>query len=102
MFFSHNVPMVIVISLACVSCCHAQITQDPKQSYDSKIAFTSDRDGNLEIYTINPDGTDLTRLTNNAAKDGFPEWAPEGRLIAFVSDRDGEPQLFVISRWNEH
>jgi Tol biopolymer transport system component len=36
-----------------------------------KIVFTSDRDGNYEIYMINRDGTGLTRLTNNDAVDDF-------------------------------
>jgi Tol biopolymer transport system component len=36
----------------------------------------SDRDGNLEIYVMNADGSDLTRLTDNPADDGVPAWAP--------------------------
>ena len=35
----------------------------------SKIAFTSDRDGNNEIYVMNADGSGQTRLTNNPAAD---------------------------------
>ncbi len=35
----------------------------------SKIAFTSDRDGNNEIYIMNADGSEQTRLTNNPADD---------------------------------
>lgn len=36
-----------------------------------KIVFTSDRDGNLEIYMMNRDGTGLVRLTENEAADDF-------------------------------
>ena len=50
---------------------------------NGKIAFTSDRDGNFEIYTINPDGSDEVRLTNNAEVDSYPTWSPDGRIIAF-------------------
>src|SRR5512133_2560674 len=32
---------------------------------NQRILFSSDRDGNREIYSINPDGTDATRLTND-------------------------------------
>ena len=53
-----------------------------------KIAFVSSRDGNPEIYTINTDGTELTRLTNDPAVDEEPAWSPDGR-IAFVSERSG-------------
>ena len=39
---------------------------------NGKIAFTSTRDGNDEIYTMNADGTGQTRITNNAASDAAP------------------------------
>ena len=51
------------------------------------IAFTSDRDGNQEIYVMNPDGTGQTRLTNNAASDYQPSFSFDGTKIAFVSNR---------------
>jgi Tol biopolymer transport system component len=54
-----------------------------------KIVFVSDRDGNREIYTMNPDGTGQTRLTFNSAFEGGPRWSPDGTKIVFVSDRDG-------------
>jgi Tol biopolymer transport system component/uncharacterized protein YkvS len=54
-----------------------------------KIVFVSDRDGNREIYTMNPDGTNQTRLTFNSAFEGGPRWSPDGTKIVFVSDRDG-------------
>ena len=38
----------------------------------NKIAFRSERDGNAEIYTINADGTNPTRLTNNTVFEDFP------------------------------
>ena len=40
-----------------------------------KLAFTSDRDVNREIYVMNvQDGSNQTRLTDNAASDGLAEW----------------------------
>jgi TolB protein len=36
-----------------------------------RIAFESYRDGNLEIYAIDADGSNLTRLTHNPADDGW-------------------------------
>ncbi|MGZ4694127.1 MAG: TolB family protein, partial [Acidimicrobiales bacterium] len=55
---------------------------------NGRIAFTSVRDGNFEIYTVEPDGSGLLRLTNNQADDEMPAWSPDGTRIAFVSNRD--------------
>lgn len=64
---------------------------------DNQIAFDTDRDGNSEIYVMNPDGTGLMRLTNNAARDAEPFVSPDGTQILFVSDRDGDNDIFVMN-----
>lgn len=62
------------------------------------IAFGSDRDGNWEIYVINPDGTWLRRITLVAATDIMPVWDPSGWVrLAFRSDRGGDPAIYVTS-----
>ena len=53
------------------------------------IAFTSYRDGDYEIYTIKPDGTDLRRLTNSPGNDAHNSFSTDGRWIAFSSARGG-------------
>jgi TolB protein len=53
------------------------------------IAFTSKRDGDYEIYSIKPDGTDLRRLTNSPGNDAHCTWSPDGQWIAFSSGREG-------------
>jgi tetratricopeptide (TPR) repeat protein len=58
-------------------------------AFGSHIAFTSNRDGNWEIYVVDSDGSALKRLTNNAVNDGLPTWSPDGRTLAFVSDQGG-------------
>jgi len=64
---------------------------------NGRIAFTSRADGNTEIYSVNPDGTDLLNLTNSPAADGDPSWSPDGRKMAFVSDREGPAVIFVMN-----
>jgi TolB protein len=54
---------------------------------ESTIAFTSTRDGLAEVYLMNPDGSDVRRLTNNDSRDGFAVLSPDGKQIVFESDR---------------
>ncbi len=54
-----------------------------------RILFYSLRDGNLEIYTMKSDGTDVKRLTNNDVSDEPQAWSPDGSRILFQSYRDG-------------
>jgi Tol biopolymer transport system component len=59
----------------------------PTLHANGKIAFTSDRDGNQEIYVMNADGTNQIRITNNTIVDDHPMWSPDGTKLAFVSQR---------------
>lgn len=63
----------------------------------SRIAFRSFRDGNWEIYTMNADGSEVRRLTNNPASDLDPAWSPDGTRIAFASNRDGNYEIYVMN-----
>jgi len=61
------------------------------------IAFTSDRDGNWEIYVMNADGSNVRRLTNHPGVDEAPTWSPDGRQLAFASDRDGDFEIYILN-----
>ena len=54
-----------------------------------RILFTSDRDGDWELYTIRPDGGDLRRLTHSPGNDAHATWSLDGQWIAFASARGG-------------
>jgi len=63
----------------------------------SKIAFTTNRDGNPEIYVMNRDGSGLKRMTNSPAIDVTPTWSPTGGQLAWVSDRTGNPKIYIMN-----
>jgi TolB protein len=67
---------------------------------NGKIAFSTaqDQNGNVNIFTVNPNGSAETQLTHG--EFGFtndPNWAPDGTKIVFWGDVSGTPQLYVIN-----
>ena len=66
------------------------------QRAQPKIAFSSKRDGNWEIYVMDADGRQQTRLTTSPSQDRFPVWSPNGRQIVFGSERAGQWELWVM------
>ena len=60
------------------------------------IVFSSNRDGNNEIYVMDATGSKLTRLTNHLASDTLPSWSPDGEKIVFTSDREGNEDIFIM------
>ena len=64
---------------------------------NGRIAFESFRDGNFEIYSMNPDGSDQTNLTNSPAEDTDPVWSPDGTRIAFVKASEGHRNIWVMN-----
>ncbi|MDH5506486.1 MAG: DPP IV N-terminal domain-containing protein [Anaerolineae bacterium] len=70
---------------------------DPSWSPDGeRILFTSNRDGNREIYVMNVDGSHVKRLTNHPGDDFAPKWSPTRNWIAFTSDRSGNDDIYVL------
>ena len=53
------------------------------------VMYTSDRDGDFELYTIRPDGTDRRRLTSIRGNDAHSSWCSDGNWIVFSSARHG-------------
>lgn len=84
----------IIVSLMCVSTVAS-----------AKIVFTSNMDGNYEIYVMDDDGTNVQRLTHHLDKDTVPRWSPDGKQIAWTREKRWQPgqkqqqtDVFVMNR----
>lgn len=62
----------------------AEPTVSPK---GDKIVFTSDRSGDLELYTMNIDGSDVQQITHELGYDGGAFFSPDGTKLIFRSSR---------------
>ena len=62
------------------ACAYTQVEKQTEDGYEQVY--------NYEIAVANIDGSDITRLTENAYFDNFPAWSPDGNSIAFISDEN--------------
>jgi Tol biopolymer transport system component/N-acetylneuraminic acid mutarotase len=72
----------------------------PDLEISGKIAFSSSRDGNNEIYLMNADGSSPSNLTNHGADDQWGRWSPDGTKILFRSNRNAGSNgndLYVVN-----
>lgn len=77
----------------------ANIARDgsPSWSPDARrIAFYSEHDGYGEIYVMNADGSEPTRLTKTRSDEGYPSWSPDGRTITFDSNPSGDFDIYAM------
>ncbi len=71
--------------------------QLPSLDY-TKIAFTSDRDGDNDIYLMDADGSSVVQITDDPSDDRGATWSPDGQRIGFDSDRDGDYEIYSMDR----
>jgi serine/threonine protein kinase len=71
---------------------HCQFSPDGR-----RVAFSSDRSGDSEIWVSDPDGSNASKLTSTGATDtNCPDWSPDGQFITFSSNGEGEFDVYVI------
>ena len=67
---------------------------------NGRIAFISNLSGTYQLYTINPDGSDMRQITNLPPTGNalwFPDYSPDGRQIVFSHDMTGALEMYVIN-----
>lgn len=63
---------------------------------NNQIVYYSYNTGDAEIYTMNPDGTNIQQLTNTNSDNIWPAWSANGERIVFVSDRDNNYEIYIM------
>jgi dipeptidyl aminopeptidase/acylaminoacyl peptidase len=61
-----------------------------------RLLFSSNQDGNFEIFVADADGGNPINLTSNPARDVYGVWSPDGETIAFTSNRDGADAIYLM------
>ena len=62
----------------------------------TRIAFSSNRSGNFDLYLMDADGRNLRRLTTDAGNEGDPAWTPEGTQIVYTFTRGTTIQIAMV------
>ena len=82
-----------------------QLTFDESDDYEpifspdgEYIIFTSDRDGNKEIYSLELETNVIKNLTNNLGDDWNPRFFHDGNKIVFQSTRDGNWEIYLMKK----
>ena len=60
------------------------------------VSFSSERDGDNEIYLLHLDSNTLQEITDNTWDDFGHGWSPDGSQIAFSSNRDGNYEIYFM------
>lgn len=68
-----------------------------RELFTSKIVFISNRDGNDELYMMDYDGHNQTRVTFNKIQDYMPAWSADGKKIAYTSYRNNRAGLYILN-----
>jgi TolB protein len=88
--------LVITLAVSLLIGCNPVIPDEGEGEGGGKIAFESDRDGGSgEIYVMNADGSNQTRLTNDEGSSAC--FSSDGTMIAFSSVRDGDFEIYVMN-----
>lgn len=88
---------IFIVAFVVIAILFQSMPKEKCEEYEEYIVLTSTRNGNYEIYSMKPDGSELRRLTYNQFDDYNPSISPDGQRIAFVSHRDGDYEIYIMN-----
>ena len=62
-----------------------------------RIAFTTFRDGDKEVYVMDADGSNARNISNEPLADDDPQWSPDSTRVSFISYQDGETDILLVN-----
>lgn len=77
------------------------VTSITSSSNGNLIAFNSRMGGNSDIYIVDLNGNNLSRLTSSPAHDVYPSWSPDGTQIVYQTNEGGDQELAIINVSNK-
>jgi Tol biopolymer transport system component len=75
----------------------AEVVPPAASPVEETLVFSSDRDGDFDIYLIKGDGKNVLPLTFTDTNEFDATWSPDGRQLVFVSDHDGNEDMYLMN-----
>jgi Tol biopolymer transport system component len=91
-----NSIILVIFLLSLISCKNATEPASELKNPAFRIAFVSDREGNNQIYIMDMDGNNETKLTYDSENYYFPQFSPDGSKILFYSNGEGDDEIFIM------
>jgi Tol biopolymer transport system component len=98
---SFVVALAVALLVGCTASDNApstEQTREPREAVSSGlIAFVSDREGSDALFVMQPDGSDVRRLTGELPEVSHPSWSADGQRIAFNAGSAAASDIYLIS-----